>query len=278
MRSTLILFLTITGVLCFGNIIYGQGGERAVEKSKLSPIEMQQEGKGIRACCPKIWEESFGKYFRVHQLPGKNITQTYGVEFLPDAAMDTQMKVYAPYAGTYAPAGWTANSVLLVAEMRKVATPLGLIPTSADFNAVNSAPSSPHVVWINLAKNRNEHALRGWWTSPSSGIWNGPYGPGSCATVPWERTYMDGICSKATDNHMTPNAWYVIRLKLQLASKKNGIPDSWRQDDISCSMPNARFVAIAVRSASFRMAPNTTISPKDAEKILKESSQIIEVN
>jgi hypothetical protein len=249
--------LVISLVLAFANVsIFAQTKpvDRTTQKVDKIPIEVQQEGKGIRACCPRLWEEKFGKYFRVHQLPGKNVTDTYGVEFLPDTAMDNEMKAYAPYAGTYAPTGWTANSVLLVAEMRQVATSLGSTPTSNDFN---NASAATEVVWTNNSLTRREHALRGWYTSSGSGIWNGPFAnlpAGGCATVPWEQMYMDGICSKPP--HMQPNKWYVIRLKLQLASMKNGVPDSWRQDDISCS--NYKYVAIAVQSASFKSAPNTS--------------------
>jgi hypothetical protein len=254
------VYLLISLILAFASInIFAQRTiDNGTTKTEKTPIEMQQEGKGIRACCPPIWDESFTKYFRVHQLPNKNITDTYGVEFLPNSAMDTQMKAYAPYAGLYAPAGWTANSVLLVAEMRQVAS-----PTIPAFNA-----STTVVNTVNLGI-RNEHALRAWWTNSGSGIWNGPFANATtagCAVVPWERMYMDGICSKAP-NHMKPNTWYMIRLKLQLASVKDGVPNSWRQDDISCSTKGYRYVGIAVQNASFKAAPNA--KPVDAAKIVE---------
>lgn len=250
------VYLMISVVLAFASVsIFAQ--IQPVEKSapiiRQPPIEMQKEG--IKACCPPIWEEKFDKYFRVHQLPNKNITDTYGVEFLPNSAMDTQMKAYAPYAGLYAPTSWTANSVLLVAEMRQTTA-----PTIPAFNA-----STTFVNTVNVGT-RSEHALRAWWTT-GAGIWNGPFANATtagCAVVPWERMYMDGICSKSP-NHMKPNTWYVIRLKLQLASYLPNVKDSWRQDDITCS--RYKYVAISVQSASFKAAPNA--KPEEAAKIVE---------
>ena len=216
---------------------------------------------GVRACCPPIWDEKFSRFFRIHQLPGKNITDTYGVEFLPDAAMDTQMKAYAPYAGIYAPAGWTANSVLLVAEMKQIPT----VPSTSTPTAVLFGLSSNIPVLINTGGG-TKHALRGWWTASGSGIWNGPHN--DFGNHPWEKMYMDGVHAQSP-THMQPDTWYMIKLTLELASKKDGVPGSWRQDDIACSTNKPRYVAILVRGVAFKSSPGTPAA---------KAATIIEVN
>ena len=223
--------------------------------ASISSFAQKPDENGIRACCPPIWNENFSRFFRLHQLPGKNITDTYGVEFLPDAAMDTQMKAYAPYAGFYAPAGWTANSVLLVAEMKQIPTvPPTSTPNASHFGLSTNIPVPP------------KHALRGWWTVSGSGIWNGPHN--DFGNHPWEKMFMDGIHAQSP-THMQPDKWYMIKLILELASKKDGVPSSWRQDDIACSTNKPRYVAILVRSVALKSASGTPTT---------KAATIIEVN
>jgi hypothetical protein len=158
-------------------------------------------GGEIRVCCPPIAQQSFNPYFAVHQLPGKNITQTYGLTFTPSAALDSQMLAYAPFAGLFAPAGWVANSVLLDAEMKELTTPNTSNPTIADFG-----PGTPVF----------QGKLRGYWTN--STIWNGTHGGHT-----WDQHFKDGY--DVSPNHMQPNKWYMIKLTLKLGSGPiNGIP------------------------------------------------------
>lgn len=57
--------------------------------------------------------------FRIHQLPVRSIADNYGLTFMPTAALDAQMKAYAPFAGLFVPFG-VPNSVLLDAEMKEL--------------------------------------------------------------------------------------------------------------------------------------------------------------
>lgn len=261
MMKTIKNFVSAVLVLTFAGIsIFAQKSEvKATLNPKIPPTEVLPAENGVRACCPPIWDENFSRFFRIHQLPGKNITDTYGVEFLPDAAMDAQMKAYAPYAGIYAPAGWTANSVLLVAEMKQLAVPVTSTPNAGSFGLGTNIP-------VPVGTGVNKHALRGWWTISGSGIWNGPHN--DYGSHPWEKMYMDGVHAQSP-THMKPDKWYMIKLTLELASKKDGVPDSWRQDDIICSTNKPRYVAILVRSVALKSASATPAT---------QATTIIEVN
>lgn len=246
-------------VLAFANV--STFAQRQVgNPTTVPPFDQQPDRKGVNPCCPPIWGESFNRFFRVHQLPGKNITDTYGLEFMPDAGLDAQMKAYAPYAGLYAPAGWVANSVLLVAEMKKLTLANTSTPTAAAFNASGNVP-----VYVDTSGSLLKHALRGWWTVPASGIWNGPHADYGAHV--WEKMYMDGVHSQSPQ-HMQPNVWYMIKLTLQLASKRPQDPNSWRQDDINCSIGKPRYVAVMVRSVAAKAGPGATAA---------QAAQIIEV-
>lgn len=191
----------------------------------------------ITVCCPPITQQSFASYFRVHQLPGKNITQTYGLDFLPTAALDTQMKAFAPFAGLFSPYP-SPNSVHLDAEMKELNVPVAWNATSAAVTetAFNASTTSVY-----------QHSLRAWWTVPGSGIWNGPHN--DFGNHPWEQNFQDG--KHVSPAFMQPNKWYVIKLTLKLASKDRPDDQSWHINNMGCMK---KFVAIRVQSAGFKVA------------------------
>jgi hypothetical protein len=65
---------------------------------------------------------------------------------------------------------------------------------------------------------------------------------------------MDGVHAQSP-THMKPDVWHVMKLIYELASTKDGVPGSWRQDNIACSINKPRYVAILVRSVAFKSAP-----------------------
>ncbi len=203
-----------------------------------------QSRGSIKVCCPPITDQSFNPYFAIHQLPGKNITQTYGLSFNPSAALDTQMKAYAPFAGLFAPAGWTPNSVLLDSEMKELVLPNTSTPTAADFSTSGNVP-------VYHGK------IRGWFANGTT-IWDGPHG-----THPWRQHYNDG--KDVSPSFMQPNKWYMIKLNLKLASAIAAQPGSWREDDITCM---TKYVAVMVRSVSLRTGPGGGV-PSGAAQIVE---------
>jgi hypothetical protein len=207
----------------------------SVQMSDAIPVP-RGDSNVISVCCPPIAKQSFAPYFRVHQLAGKNITQTYGLDFLPTAALDAQMKAFAPFAALFSPYA-SPNSVLLDAEMRELNVPTTWNATSAAVteSAFNSSTTPVY-----------RHALRGWWTNPGSGIWNGPHA--DFGNHPWEQTFQDGK-HVTPGSFMQPNKWYVIKLTLQLASKNRPDDNTWFVNPIDCMK---KFVAIRVQSAGFK--------------------------
>ncbi|MFM5930665.1 MAG: hypothetical protein ACKOPQ_07130 [Novosphingobium sp.] len=198
---------------------------------------------GINVCCPPIAKQDFAPFFRVQQSPGKNITQTYGLDFLPTAALDTQMKAYAPFAGLFAPSGYP-NSVLLDAEMRKM--PGTATPTPSSFSGGTPV---------------HQHAMRGWWTTSPSNVWNGP----ATTHTPfpshvWEKEFNDNLHPSSTGN-MQPNTWYMIKLTLKLAWKDRPNDDSWNVSNINCM---ERYVAVRVNAVSYKSSAGVT-APAAAE-------------
>lgn len=170
----------------------------------------------IRVCCPPVATQSFAPYFAAHQLPGKNATQTYGLNFTASAVLDAQMAAYAPFAALFAPATWTGHSVMLHAEMKELTSlPIGASPTAADFALGTNTP-------VNTGK------LRGWYVS--GGVWNGPDGPPT--PYVWNTRFNDG--QAVSPVHMKPNKLYMIKLTLRLGSNKPGQPSAWREDTIDC--------------------------------------------
>ncbi len=209
------------------------------------PIEDAPTKGEIRVCCPPITQQSFQPYFRVHQLAGKNITQTYGLEFLPTAALDAQMQAYAPFAGLFAPLNWTANSVLLDSDMKELTIPATGTPTPGDWAAATATVF--------------HGKLRGWWAT-GTGVWNGMHGSHT-----WDQHYKDGM--DVSPSYMQPNKWYMIKLNLKLASKLRPGDQSWREDAINCM---TKYVAVIVRSVGFKTGAGAGI-PAD-------SAQIVEIN
>lgn len=180
----------------------------------------------LRMCCPPLARQPMNSFFRIHQQPGENTTQTYGLEFMPTAAMDTQMQAFAPFAALMMTTpGRVANSVLLVGDMRATSA-----PTSAAYNAGTTVSS-------------NFHALRGWWAN-GIGTWDGT-GPAF-----FRNTFMDQPTPGSFLNvaHMQPNQWYVVRLKFQLAEKLRPGDNSWFQKDFDCNDAAPSYVAIRVNS------------------------------
>lgn len=202
-------------------------------RSAMAENPMVDDRDGINVCCAPITKGSWQPYFRVQQSPGKNITQTYGLTFLPTPALDAQMKAYAPFAGLFTPNGWVPNSVHLDAELRELTVSPTSTPTAADFSGT--------VVY--------QHSLRAWWTTAPSGIWNGP--DAAPISHGWERELEDNI--HVTPAHMQPNKWYMVRLTLKLASKDTANPPpqdtSWHISNINCMV---KYVAVIVRSTGFK--------------------------
>ncbi|MFM6931349.1 MAG: hypothetical protein ACKOUT_03795 [Novosphingobium sp.] len=186
-------------------------------------------------CCPPIFNQKMDGMFRVDQLAGKGLSDTYGLAFTPSYWLDPQMKAFAIYAGIFAPTGWTANSVLLDSEMKELAIASNATPTIANFAGGTVVTAG---------------ALRGWWSTTPSSVWNGPDGNGK----PFDQKYKDGVY--VSPGHMKPNTWYMIKLSLKLAST-NGTPNSWKVSNINCQGGD-RYVAINVRTAGFKAGPGTT--------------------
>ncbi len=123
----------------------------------------------ITLCCPPIagQKEKFPPMFRLQQSAGKNVTQTYGVTFMPTAELDTQLKAYTPFVGLHTGSLY-GNSVHLRAEMRQLDEAPTVDVTSADFDDT----AGDTVTYA--------HSLRAWWIPTTggltpSGIWNGPH-------------------------------------------------------------------------------------------------------
>ncbi|MFM6931348.1 MAG: hypothetical protein ACKOUT_03790 [Novosphingobium sp.] len=197
----------------------------------------------IPTCCPPIFGQKMDNMFRVHQLPGKGLGDTYGLAFNPPAALDTQMKAFAIYAGMFAPNGWTANSVLLNAEMKKLNIPSNSTPGIGDFPPGATVSSG---------------TLRGWWTTTPSNVWNGSSG------TPFDQMFNDG--KTVSPNHMQPNTWYMVKLDLNLASKDSN-PNSWHITPINCRS-GSRYVAINIRTMGAKVGPGANMA---------SMAQIIEV-
>lgn len=181
-------------------------------------------------CCPPIFGQKMDNMFRVQQLPGKGLNDTYGLAFMPPAALDTQMKAFAIYVGMFAPNGWTPNSVLLNAEMKKLNIPSNAAPSISHF------PSGTTV---------SNGTLRGWWTTTPSNVWNGS------GSTTFDQMFNDG--KTVSPNHMQPNTWYMVKLNLNLASKDSN-PNSWHITPINCRS-GSRYVAINIRTSGAKIAP-----------------------
>lgn len=196
-------------------------------------------------CCPPIFNQKMDGMFRIDQLPGKGLSDNYGLTFSPSYWVDPQMKAFAIYAGIFAPTGWTANSVLLDAEMKELAIAPNATPTAADFAGGTTVTSG---------------TLRGWWTTTPSNVWNGPDGNGKL----FDQKFSDGVY--VSPGHMKPNRWYVVKLSLKLAAT-NGSPGSWQVSNINCAS-GARYVAINVRTAGLKAGPGATAA---------NSAEIVEI-
>lgn len=196
-------------------------------------------------CCPPIFNQKMDGMFRVDQLPGKGPSDTYGLTFTPSYWVDPQMKAFAIYAGIFVPTGWTANSVLLDAEMKELSIAPNATPTAADFAGGSTVTAG---------------TLRGWWTTTPSNVWNGPDGNGKL----FEHKFKDGVY--VSPGHMKPNRWYVVKLSLKLAAT-NGTPGSWRVSNINCAGGD-RYVAINVRTAALKAGPSAMAS---------NSAEIVEI-
>lgn len=180
----------------------------------------------VKVCCPPVAENSFSSYFTHHQLPGKNITQTYGLSFTPSTALDAQMKAYAPFAALFAPATWTGHSVMLDAEMKELSLPITSTPTIGNFNTGTPV---------------HQGKLRGW-LSNGTGVWTG-------TAVAWAKRFNDG--GAVSPNFMKPGKWYMTKLTLKLGSNKPGVPGSWREDNITCM---TKYVVYMVPNVPLRSA------------------------
>ena len=244
-----ILFAGAIGLLSFG---YSYGQALPVREGALRNRPVKVEGDGIRikdpnavatSCCPAVFAQKMDGMFRVHQLPGKGLADSYGLSFSPSPWLDPQMKSFAIYVGMFAPNGWTSNSVLLNAEMKKLNIPGNATPSIGDFVPGTAVSNG---------------TLRGWWTTTPSNVWNGSSG------TPFDQRFNDG--QTVSPNHMQPNTWYMVKLTLQLASKDSN-PNSWHISPINCQS-GARYVAINVRTMGAKVGPGATAAT---------AAQIIEV-
>lgn len=157
-------------------------------------------------CCPPITSKTFSQYFQHQQSPGKDVTQTFGWNFVATPALDSQMNAYAPFAALWTPANHVANSVALVAEVRTWPTPIA--PTN--WNAPGFTDVYP-----------GKKQLRAWWTS--GGVWTGGN---------FEKTLWDN--QAIAPNHFKPNQSYMIRLSLVLNYKTRADDNSWFQLPLTC--------------------------------------------
>ncbi|APG62008.1 hypothetical protein LPB140_03340 [Sphingorhabdus lutea] len=182
------------------------------------------EGEG-NVCCPPITSGKWAQYFVPQQSPGKNLTLTYGYDFVASPALDAQMNAYAPFAALWTPVSHVANSVALVAEVRawSSSTP----PTN--WNQSGYTDVYP-----------GKKQLRAWWTN-GSGVWTGGG---------FEQTLRDN--NAIAPNHFDPNKSYMIRLSLVLNYKKTPNDNSWFQLPLSCM---EKFVTRG-SFVSGRVAPN----------------------
>ncbi len=158
-------------------------------------------------CCPPITSDTFAKYFVPQQSPGKNVTLTYGYDFVASPALDAQMIAYAPFAALWTPANKYANSVALVAEVRSWNTPT----PPANWNDVGSTDVYP-----------GKKQLRAWWAG-GTGVWTGGG---------FEQTLWDN--HSVAPNHFDPNKSYMIRLSLVLNYKDQPNDKSWYQLQLNC--------------------------------------------
>ncbi len=198
-----------------------------------------EDPNNIRICCPPVamTPSAYQSMFRVHQLPGKNSTQSYGLQFLPTAALDNQMSSFAHYLSNWTPSGYTMNSLLVVGQIKAV-TPTGPIVNSVQIPQASDFASGTDV-------SSGYHALRGWWNAspwtPPTSIWTGPSGS-------FANSYSDGSSSNfLASGHLKPGQWYLMHIKYQMAVKKLPLPnDTWEQRDVICSNAKDQYVAILV--------------------------------
>lgn len=158
-------------------------------------------------CCPPITSGTWAQYFVPQQSPGKNVTLTYGYDFVATVALDAQMKAYAPFAALWTPAGHVPNSVALVAEVRSWPTPA----PPANWNQPGYTDVYP-----------GKKQLRAWFTNGTT-IWTG---------AGFEQTLWDN--QAVAPNHFNPNLSYSIRLSLVLNYKKTPNDNTWFQLPLNC--------------------------------------------
>ncbi|QFP75646.1 hypothetical protein [Deinococcus sp. AJ005] len=228
---------------------------------------MVMDDRGL-TCCPAVMQGTFSQYFRYHQLPGKNITQSYGLEFLSTfnypgtetipqtLTLDQQMMPFAFYIGSTGagilPSGYVANSVILRAEIREITTPTGPngTPTSNDWNQ----PSA-------IASSTGTPAVRAWWAGimpPSTNPYNVWDGSGGVSGFHTE--YMDGR-PHLSPTYLLPNHTYMMKMSLVLAYKKTPNDDTWFIKDINCSSMRGPFWW-NVRDGNLKTAPGATAQPQ----------------
>lgn len=164
----------------------------ANESAKAMAMPMQRpkgpDGPVRPDCCPPVIGNKIylGSSFAYHQLPGENSGQHYGLNYTPNPTFDAQMTLWAPYAASaLAVPGWTAQAVVMAAEMR-TDTPSNIAvnysthpawnnwpPTIADFSAGTTvrAPVYISAWWTNSTTwhdNNEFHDQAPGWTAPSS--------------------------------------------------------------------------------------------------------------
>ena len=216
-----------------------------IQVGEAIPVPRGDQG-GFNLCCPPIagQKAKFPPMFRLQQSAGKNVTQTYGVTFMPSAELDTQLKAFTPFVGINVPSGLYGNSVHLRAEMRQLDEAPTVDVVSTDF-----ADTAGDTVTY-------AHSLRAWWIPTTgslapSGIWNGPHaGP---PAYNWENQFEDNRPSMAP-NHMIPGKWYMVKLTWQVAMKNtpHGTENdrSWIVKDLNCTNMKPIYVRFMVPIAS----------------------------
>ena len=231
-----------------------------------APIDMAttMEGQG-QSCCPAVMSGPFSQYFKYDQLPGKNITQSYGLRFLTNfvypnpvvdtipqtLALDQQMMPFSYYIGVYGagylPLGYVANSVILRAEIRDVT-----IPTGPNGTAIQSYWNHPSAA----ASSTGIYPVRAWWSSlPTS---NNPYNvwDGSNPSY-FHNQYSDGNSHIA----LQPNHTYMMKMSLTFYYKKTANDDTWFPAEIKCSNMRQYF-SWNVKVNNLKTAPGTTEQPQ----------------
>lgn len=231
-------------------------------KTDIKPALILDNSSGVNTCCPLAMAGSFGQYFRYHQQPGKNINQTYGLQFLstfvygstPETqpqtlALDQQMYPFAfylasPGSGLVQP-GNVPNSVLLVAEVKDFGNTMPIAsgwPTGATVGG-------------------GGQAVRAWWagipapsTNPQN-VWDG------ANTSPFHNAFADGS-SVLSGTHFQPNRWYMMKLKLVFAQINPKIKDSWILTDVTCNNMKNQYVRFRFDAASLKTAAGTTAKPE----------------